>query len=226
MVGRMGHLGFRDTCKCFWHPRKWRDARGDDDAFRFEESAAGESHLETSLRLFNADDLALAQFRKSFLLIPLTVLDEILERDRLLKFDASVGFVMIEGQLAVRVGNVRGGPVGAEIHTSGHVVAPKTHGIAKNGHLSALVFQIGGGRKSERAGPDNRDVHIRGRGISHGSRLSNLIESLSMGRGQRSHSVSSNLKTAAISLVRIEWRLRRAEPLRRSRACWDGGRPR
>src|SRR6185503_4095215 len=138
-------MRFRLAFKLPWHPWKMSYSSRNNYAPRFEKRSVIQGHLEPRPVLLHLSDLSTLQVRQSLLLIPPSIVDKVLEGNGLLKFGARVCLEMIKRQLGARIGDVRGSPIGAKIHSGRHVISPETHRIAEDSNANPFVLQISTG---------------------------------------------------------------------------------
>ncbi len=69
---------------------------------------------------------------------PKSIADEPIERHRSRKTISRIILISFQGQISVRAGNLRRGPVRPQEHTGWHIAFPKRHRFAKHPHIQAL----------------------------------------------------------------------------------------
>jgi hypothetical protein len=93
--------------------------------------------LKASWRPFYAHDATLIQIGYNLALEPLTVSNEVVERDRCLDLNTMSALVCVERQRTVRICDVRSHPGGAQVHAGWHMLLPERHWLAKHARVHA-----------------------------------------------------------------------------------------
>jgi hypothetical protein len=100
---------------------------------------------------------------------PHSVIDESLERERLAPHEAARGGEGVEGELAMRIGDVRCTPRRSQLHALRHVVPPERHRFAEHPGRDTPFDEMSRGRQTIGAGADDDHLAVvaAGRPIAH-----------------------------------------------------------
>ena len=140
---------------------KRADSGGYHQPPRCEFLSVGHDHFEPVRVDFHVTKRALIYIRHGAALVPTTVVDKTLQRNRLRYVVAVLTAIFIKRQLTLRIGNVRGAPIRAQTHAHRHLLLPKRHRLAKNTSFYARRAQISRRGEAIRACPNNRHITIR-----------------------------------------------------------------
>ena len=99
--------------------------------------------------------------RQRLIAKPAAIADELFERDRLRQLTPCLLAVVVEGERALRVGDVGGDVRRAQDHPARHLLVPERHRLPEDADLETVgSVKMGGSGQAVRAGSDYRDVDV------------------------------------------------------------------